>query len=112
MPSKSAFGPILCIAVSHMFCGCAQKLIQPKETYTADGRKGYAINCGGIAGASVGTALSLAGGGQGAVANYDATAPPNWAVCFQRAGDLCGTRGYDVLERSPNGAMLIQCKGQ
>jgi hypothetical protein len=40
---------------------------------TADGRLGHVILCPGGA---------------------------QWAGCLKRAGDLCGARGYDVLDRS------------
>lgn len=44
-----------------------------KETYMADGSKGYSISCDG---AAVGI-----------------------NVCFEKAGDLCGASGYDLLTR-------------
>lgn len=49
--------------------GCATV----NETYLADGRKGYSISCDG---AAVGM-----------------------NVCFEKAGELCGARGYDLLNR-------------
>jgi hypothetical protein len=74
-----------------------------RETYTADGRVGYSINCSG-------TAL-------------------NWGNCLEKAGDICGERGYTVLEKSGdqgtvvtggqfglyggsvmNRSMIVQCK--
>ena len=74
-----------------------------RETYTADGRLGYSINCSG-------TAL-------------------NWGNCLEKAGDICGERGYTVLEKSGdqgsvvtsgqlglyggsvmNRSMIVQCK--
>jgi hypothetical protein len=74
-----------------------------RETYTADGRAGYSINCSGSA--------------------------LNWGMCFEKAGDLCGERGYTVLEKSSdqgsvvsgtqyglyggsvmNRSMIVQCK--
>jgi hypothetical protein len=80
--------------------GCATA----KEIYTADGRKGYAIRCPSAAG----------------IQN-------DWSKCIAKAGDMCGARGYDVLERSAdeslerdmNGklvtgqtrVMIIQCRG-
>lgn len=45
-----------------------------KTTYTADGRQGHSINCSG-----------------GAL---------NWGACYEKAGELCGERGYDILQRS------------
>src|SRR5262249_20194793 len=73
-------------------------------TYGPDGRPAYALNCSGLA--------------------------RSWAMCAEKAGDLCGTRGYDVIAAGggtsgmigtvtpPGGfagpaierSMLIQCK--
>jgi len=44
-----------------------------KETYMPDGSKGYSISCDG---AAVGI-----------------------NVCFEKAGDLCGASGYDLITR-------------
>lgn len=44
-----------------------------KETYMPDGSKGYSISCDG---AAVGI-----------------------NVCFEKAGDLCGAAGYDIITR-------------
>lgn len=44
------------------------------ETYMADGRRGYVLNCSGTA--------------------------RSWGVCLEKAGELCGASGYDTLERS------------
>jgi hypothetical protein len=74
-----------------------------RETYTADGRVGYSINCSG-------TAL-------------------NWGNCLEKAGDICGEKGYTVLEKTGdqgtvvtggqfglyggsvmNRSMIVQCK--
>jgi hypothetical protein len=45
-----------------------------KKTYTPDGRIGYTIDCSGAA--------------------------LNWGKCFEKAGKICGSKGYDILERS------------
>ena len=50
-------------------CGVSASAI---PIYTADGKKGYSINC--------------SGGNR------------NWGLCYQRAGNICKERGYDVLE--------------
>lgn len=44
------------------------------DTYAPDGRPAYALNCSGMA--------------------------RGWDKCYSKAGELCGTRGYDVLDRS------------
>ena len=67
---------ITLLAIS-VLVGCATA----KQTYTADGEKGYFIVCSG-------TAL-------------------NWGSCYDKAGEICGERGYVVLEKSGDqGAML------
>lgn len=84
-----------------MAAGCATS----KEVYTADGRKGYSVNCSGSA--------------------------LNWGMCYEKAGEICGTRGYEVLEKSGdqgamvsgnqfgfyggsfmNRSMIVQCKSE
>ena len=44
------------------------------QVYTADGKRGYYINCSGSA--------------------------LNWGMCYEKAGDICGTKGYEVLEKN------------
>ena len=44
------------------------------KTYTSSGEQGYSINCSG-------TAL-------------------NWGMCYEKAGNLCGEKGYEVLEKT------------
>lgn len=50
--------------------GCATA----SKTFTADGKEGYNINCSGSA--------------------------MNWGMCYERAGDLCGEKGFEILEKS------------
>ena len=47
--------------------GCATA----SKTYTADGKEGYNIACSGSA--------------------------LNWGMCYEKAGNICGTKGYVVL---------------
>jgi hypothetical protein len=44
------------------------------ESYAPDGRKAYALNCSGKA--------------------------RGWDKCFAAAGNICGAKGYDVLDRN------------
>ena len=44
-----------------------------RKTYTSDGKEGYILNCSGNA--------------------------STWGKCYERAGDLCGEKGYEVLEK-------------
>ena len=83
-----------------LLAGCTSA----KQVYTPDGRQGYTIDC---------SAYRL-----------------TWSACFERASDLCGARGYDILTSvgepgaqiagSPqfvggsttmNRSMVIACKG-
>ena len=57
--------------------GCATS----RQTYTPDGQKGYIIECSG-------TAL-------------------NWGMCYEKAGNICGEKGYVVLEKSGDKGTLI-----
>ena len=50
--------------------GCATV----RESYGPDGRKAYALNCSGTA--------------------------RGWDKCQKAAGDICGAKGYDVLDRT------------
>ena len=44
------------------------------QTYTPNGEKGYTLNCSGTA--------------------------RGWDKCLKAAGDLCGSNGYNILDRS------------
>ncbi len=44
-----------------------------QDTYAPDGRKAYALNCSGLA--------------------------RGWDKCQQAAGQICGAKGYDILDR-------------
>ena len=57
--------------------GCATA----KQTYTSDGKKGYVIDCSG-----------------GAL---------NWGMCYEKAGEICGAKGYVVLEKSSEKGVVI-----
>lgn len=59
----------IAVAVA-MISGCATV----KESYSADGKKAYTLNCSGTA--------------------------RGWDKCFAAAGEICGTRGYSVLDRN------------
>lgn len=57
--------------------GCATA----KQTYTADGQLGYSINCSGSA--------------------------LNWGMCYEKAGEICGDKGYEVLEKSGDQGAIV-----
>jgi len=49
--------------------GCATA----RKTHTSDGKVGYIIDCSGNA--------------------------STWGKCYERAGDICGVKGYEILEK-------------
>tara|TARA_B100000686_G_C15971674_1_gene563027 strand:+ start:134 stop:430 length:297 start_codon:yes stop_codon:yes gene_type:complete len=57
--------------------GCATV----KETYSQDGRKAYTLNCSGSA--------------------------RGWDKCYVAAGELCKTKGYDIMDRSSDAGFAI-----
>jgi len=52
-----------------------------KETYTPNGQKGFTIDCSGSA--------------------------LNWGMCTQKAGDLCGAKGYTILQSSKDQSSML-----
>lgn len=50
--------------------GCAVS----SRTYTAEGKEGFSINCSG--------------------------ALLNWGLCEEKAGSICGSKGYDILSKN------------
>jgi len=68
---------VLCLFIAALVSGCATA----SKSYTSDGKEGYIVTCSG-------TLL-------------------NWGMCYKKAGKLCGTQGYEVLEKNEDkGAML------
>lgn len=61
---------IVVVLVGGCLCGCATA----SKTFTSEGKEGYNINCSGSA--------------------------LNWGMCYEKAGDLCGERGFEILEKS------------
>ena len=57
--------------------GCATV----KEIYSQDGRKAYALNCSGAA--------------------------RGWDKCYAAAGELCKTKGYDIVDRTTEDLVAI-----
>ena len=58
------------LLIAILLGGCATA----KKTYTSDGKEGYSITCSGSA--------------------------LNWGMCYEKAGEICGSKGYEVLEKS------------
>jgi hypothetical protein len=61
--------------------GCATT----RQSYAPDGRPAYTLNCSGLA--------------------------RGWDKCFSAAGNICGARGYDVLDRSDESAAMGTAAG-
>lgn len=51
------------------------------NTFTAEGKEGYSITCSGSA--------------------------LNWGMCYEKAGNLCGSKGYEVLEKNGDQGALL-----
>jgi hypothetical protein len=52
------------------------------KTYTQSGEEAYSLNCSGTA--------------------------RGWDKCYKAAGDLCGTKGYTILDRTSEDTMHAQ----
>jgi hypothetical protein len=64
-------------AVAIAMSGCATA----STTYGPNGRPAYSLNCSGLA--------------------------RSWGMCYEKAGELCGTKGYDVVgQGSDRGAIV------
>lgn len=55
------------VGIAVVLVGCASA----SKTYGPDGREAYSINCSGTA--------------------------RNWGMCMEKAGNLCGTKGYNII---------------
>lgn len=51
------------------------------KTYGPDGREAQSLNCSGVL--------------------------RTWGNCFEKAGEICGAAGYDVLERVGDASTLV-----
>ena len=64
---------LLILAMSAAITGCASS----SRTYLSDGSHGYNLNCSGAA--------------------------RNWGMCIAKAGDLCGSSGYEIVAAQGEG---------
>lgn len=63
--------------------GCASS----SATFSPDGSKAYSLNCSGLA--------------------------RNWGMCYEKAGDICKEKGYEVLAGGTDqNASLVANNGQ
>jgi hypothetical protein len=68
--------------------------VSNSQTYMADGQKAEIINC----------TPGWTGGLVGAIAQ----AQTSWGTCYEKAGELCGARGYIVLAKSDEPGFTAQ----
>ena len=93
--------------------GCSSS----KQIYTADGQQGQVISC----------TPAWTGGIIGQIADSSTS----WNQCYEKAGELCGAAGYDIIQQIGEGgvygqggrsggfvstknnrSMIVKCKGQ
>lgn len=55
------------------------------KTYAPDGREAYTIECSGVGG--------------------------SWAMCQAKAGDLCGSKGYDLISTGSDQGAIANIDG-
>lgn len=67
---RSIFGVVAVIITASVTASCANY----SETYGPDGARAYSIDCSGTA--------------------------RTWAMCYEKAGEICTTRGYDIVSRT------------
>ena len=77
-----------------VFAGLLAGCVSASQTHMADGQKAHIINC----------TPGWTGGIVGAVAQ----AQTSWGTCFEKAGELCGARGYTVLTKSDEPGFTVQ----
>lgn len=68
---------VVCLAIIFSLSGCATA----SKTFTSDGKEGYSITCSGSA--------------------------LNWGMCYEKAGNICGKKGYVVLEKTGDEGAIV-----
>jgi hypothetical protein len=100
-------------ACAILLAGCSNS----KQIYTADGQQGQMVTC----------TPAWTGGLIGQLAS----ASTSWGQCYEKAGELCGAAGYDIIQQigesgaygqvgqgggfvssTNNRTMIVKCKGQ
>ena len=74
---------LVVVVIAIAMFGCASST----EVYMPDGRKGYALDCSGLA--------------------------RNWGMCLKKAGEICQAKGYDVFMRDASTGTIssVQASG-
>ena len=70
------------LGIATLFTGCSTPI---KQTYTSHGKEGYQLVCGGF---------------------FETGDLSN---CYQKAGELCTTRGYTVTQTNIS-SIIVECK--
>lgn len=70
-----------CLITLALVTGCATV----HDSYAPDGRKAYTLNCSGWA--------------------------RGWDKCFEAAGEICKSAGYDILDRSDEPVAMATAAG-
>lgn len=73
---------IVALGLSFALPGCANVT----ETYGPDGRAAYSLNCSGTA--------------------------RTWGMCFEAAGEKCGSRGYNIINATTDNGVLVTANQQ
>src|SRR6266436_3273938 len=61
---------LIFILCTSALVGCASS----SKTFDADGKEAHVLNCSGTA--------------------------RNWGMCLEKAGEICGTKGYEIVQKS------------
>lgn len=70
---------LLCsLGIVTLLLGCASA----SKTYGPDGREVHSINCSGLA--------------------------RTWGMCLEKAGEICGAKGYDVMTSTGDTGAFVQ----
>jgi hypothetical protein len=69
-------------AICALLVGCATS----RQTFGPDGRQAFSLNCSGLA-------LS-------------------WGACYEKAGAICGARGYDVVSVNGDSGAIVTASPQ
>jgi hypothetical protein len=69
------------VLIAVMLAGCST----PKPVYLANGKQGYSIDCSGTV--------------------------RTWGQCMEKAGQVCGARGFDVLSQDGGNSHIVNTFG-
>src|ERR1700753_2025979 len=78
---RSWSAAVIGVLASPTLVSCAS----PRTTYLADGPRGYSVSCHGFLN--------------------------SWNSCLVKAGRICGTRGYEIIDEEPyDRTLMFGCK--